>query len=76
MIVDTAPINVDPVSATKEVISTTMNSDDRRKREAADALVLDVVRGSDESVISSLRIALEVQQHNYFIITQILIHYW
>ena len=36
----------------------------RRKREAMDALVIDVVRGTDDNVASCLRIALEVTISN------------
>lgn len=35
--------------------------ENRRKREAMDALVVDVVRGTDDNVASCLRIALEVK---------------
>jgi hypothetical protein len=34
--------------------------DDRRKREAMDNFVSDIVKGTDEGVVSCLRIALEV----------------
>ena len=50
-------------------MSSLSTGEQRRKREAIDSLITDIIKGSDESLVNSIRIALEVRSNVAFQMT-------